>query len=375
MMLNSAPVVIDNGSGLCKAGFAGEDSPISVFPSIIGRPKNPQMMVGVNQQDHYVGDEAQKMRGILTLQYPIEYGVVKNWDDMEKIWDYTFKNELRVRPEDQAVLLTEAPLNPRNNREKMVEVMFEKFNVPGLYIAIQAVLALYASGRTTGVVMDVGDGATHLVPIYEGHGLQHAVTRLNLAGRDLTDYFKTLLLKRGYSLVSSAEMEVVRDMKERLCYVALDPEAELMRAKKSNVAEAHYEMPDGQVLTVSTERFQCPEALFMPELVGREIRGIHEVAYESVENCDIDLRKDLYSSIVLSGGSTMFEGLVPRMQQEMVRLVAKNVKVKVIGPEERKFSAWIGGSILGSLNAFSEMIVTKYEYEDMGPGIVHRKCF
>ncbi|KAL7065210.1 hypothetical protein AAHC03_04980 [Spirometra sp. Aus1] len=375
MLLNSAPVVIDNGSGLCKAGFAGEDSPISVFPSIIGRPKNPQMMVGINQQEHYVGDEAQKMRGILTLQYPIEYGVVKNWDDMEKIWDYTFKNELRVRPEDQAVLLTEAPLNPRNNREKMVEVMFEKFNVPGLYIAIQAVLALYASGRTTGVVMDVGDGATHLVPIYEGHGLQHAVTRLNLAGRDLTDYFKTLLLKRGYSLVSSAEMEVVRDMKERLCYVALDPETELMRAKKSNAVEAHYEMPDGQVLTVSTERFQCPEALFMPELVGREIKGIHEVTYESVENCDIDLRKDLYSSIVLSGGSTMFEGLVPRMQQEMARLVAKNVKVKVIGPEERKFSAWIGGSILGSLNAFSEMIVTKYEYEDMGAGIVHRKCF
>ncbi|VDN09579.1 unnamed protein product [Dibothriocephalus latus] len=285
MMLNSAPVVIDNGSGLCKAGFAGEDSPISVFPSIIGRPKNPQMMVGISQQDHYVGDEAQKMRGVLTLQYPIEYGVVKNWDDMEKIWNYTYQNELR------------------------------------------AVLALYASGRTTGVVMDVGDGATHLVPIFEGHGLQHAVQRLNLAGRDLTDYFKNLLLKRGYSLVSSAEMEV------------------------------------------------CPEALFMPELVGREIKGIHEVTYDSVNSCDIDLRKDLYANIVLSGGSTMFHGLIERMQQEISHMVAKNMKVRVIGPEERKYSAWIGGSILGSLNSFSDMIVTKYEYEDMGAGIVHRKCF
>ncbi len=374
-MAGTAPVVIDVGSGLCKAGFAGEDSPISLFPSIIGRPKNPQMMVGVSHQEYFVGDEAQRMRGILTLQYPVENGVVKNWDDMEKIWHHTFFNELRVRPEDQPVLLTEAPRNPRNNRERMCEVMFEKFNVPGLYVAIQAVMSLYASGRTTGVVLDIGDGATHLVPIFEGHGLHHLVSRINLAGRDLTEYFKNLLLKRGYSLVSSAELEVVRDMKERLCYVAMDPEADFQRASMDSSVEKCYEMPDGQILRVSTERFQCPEALFMPELVGREISGIHESAYKVIEGCDVDLRREMYNSIVLSGGSTMFEGIIPRLQKEVSRQAAKNVKVKVIGPEMRKYAAWIGGSILGSLNAFNDMIVTKREYEEMGPGIVHRKCF
>uniref|UniRef100_A0A5K3EXQ5 Actin n=1 Tax=Mesocestoides corti TaxID=53468 RepID=A0A5K3EXQ5_MESCO len=346
-MASNPAVVIDVGSGLCKAGFAGEDRP-----------------------EYFVGDEAQQMRGVLTLQYPVENGVIKNWDDIEKIWHHTFYNELRVHPEDQAVLLTEAPRNPRNNREKMCEVMFEKFNVPGLYVAIQAVMALYSSGKTTGTVLDIGDGATHLVPIFDGHGLHHLVVRLNLAGRDITDYLRNLLLKRGYSLVSSAELEVVRDIKERLCYVSMTPEYEI----EPNV-ERQYEMPDGQVLRVSTERFLAPEILFTPELLGREITGIHETTYQAIEGCDIDLRREMYKSVVLSGGSTMFEGLIPRLQMEITRLAAKNIKVKVIGSEKRNFAAWIGASILGSLKAFSQMIVTKEEYLDMGPGIVHRKCF
>ncbi|KAM3174005.1 hypothetical protein ACTXT7_011415 [Hymenolepis weldensis] len=368
-------VVIDVGSGLCKAGFAGEDGPISIFPSIIGRPKNPQMMLGMKRQEYYVGDAAQQMRGVLTLQYPVENGVIKNWDDIERIWHHTFYNELRVRPEDQACLLTEAPRNPRSNRERMCEVMFEKFNVPGLYIAIQAIMSLYSSGKTTGAVLDIGDGATHMVPIYDGHGLDHLVVRLNLAGRDITDYMKTLLLKRGYSLVSSAELEVVRDIKERLCYVAMDINDEYERAQVDPSIEKQYVMPDGQFIQVSTERFQSPEVLFTPELIGREISGIHEVAYRVIEGCEIDLRRSMYKSIVLSGGSTMFEGLISRLEMEIGRLVSKNVKVNVIGSEQRNFAAWIGASILGSLNAFNDMIVTREEYAEMGPGIVHRKFF
>jgi len=381
-------IIMDNGTGMMKCGLSGTDAPTVTFASCVGYPKNKAMMTGGNKE-YYVGEEAQQKRGILVLKFPLEHGVITNWEDMEKIWAHTFDNELRVvvggeteEDEDVAgVLLTEAPMNPRENRERMTQIMFETFNARRFYVAIQAVLSLYASGRTTGVVVDCGDGVSHTVPIYEGYSMPHAIQRINLAGRDLTDYICKILTESKINLHTSAERMSAMKIKEELCYVSLNFEEEV-----DNFAgkEKQFELPDMSIVTVHNQIIRCPELMFKPSLDGKEMMGLHELAKKTIDDCDLDVRKDLLQNIVMSGGTTMFPNMPERLQAEVEKLVAEGAKVKVIAPPERMISVWIGGSILASLSTFSRMWINSISqpdanppivgYDDVGPRIVHQMC-
>merc|ERR1711966_426659 len=361
-------IVMDNGTGMMKCGLSGEDAPKVTFASCVGYPKNKAMLQGSNK-DYYVGEEAQQKRGILILKYPLEHGVIQNWDDMEKIWKHTFDNELRIvlgadeeAEEDvSGVLLTEAPMNPKENRERMTQIMFETFNARRFYVAIQAVLSLYASGRTTGVVVDCGDGVSHTVPIYEGYSMPHAIQRINLAGRDLTDYICKILTESKINLHTSAERMSAMKIKEKL-----------------------FELPDMSIVTVHNQIIRCPELMFKPSLDGKEMMGLHELAKKTIDDCDLDVRKDLLINIVMSGGTPMFPNMPERLQAEIEGQVAEGAKVKVIAPPERMISVWIGGSILASLSTFSRMWINSTSqpdasppitgYDDIGPRIVHQMC-
>ncbi|MFT7802890.1 uncharacterized protein LOC108929278 isoform X1 [Arapaima gigas] len=369
------PIVLDTGSGLMKAGFADQDLPTTVFPTVIGFPKYDEVMNGYPERETYIGHEAQHMRGVLALRHPMKHGIIHNWDEMEKVWHHTFQ-QLRVEPENHPVLLTEAAMNPQENRERMVELMFEAFAVPFTYVAMQAVLALYAAGRTTGVVFDSGDGVSHSVPVFEGYCLPHAVQRFALAGADVTLQLRKLLQEQGVAMRTSAELEIVREMKEQCCCVAQDYEAELSRGGLSS-REVSYTMPDGHIVRLSAERFRAPEILFRPELIGRDHYGLHESIFKSVLYSDIDLRKTLVGNIVLSGGNTLLAGLPQRLQSEIRNMAPMNLAdcVRVTSPKDRDFSVWSGGGVLARLPSFALAWISQEEYEEFGPQIVFRKCF
>jgi actin-related protein len=369
-------VVLDNGSGMMKAGFAGEEAPQCVFPAIVGRPKNQSAMMGTNQKQEYIGDDAAQKRGILNLAYPIAAGIVESWEDMEKVWHHTFYNELRVSPNEiKGVLLTEAPRQPKANREKMVQIMFETFEVQNIYVAIQAVMSLYSAGRTTGLVTDSGDGVTHTVPVFEGFSLPHAVERMEIAGRVLTGYLQKLLLEAGHNFTSAAELEIVREIKEELCYVAQDYAAEKEQCTKNAEQDKQYTLPDKAVITVpGSVRIGAPELIYQPNLNGMSCKSIDALAWASVSASDIDVRRELCKNIIMSGGSTMYEGMADRLKQELVTRAPSGAEIRVVAAADRKYAVWKGGSTLASLSTFSSSWVTKEDYEEHGAAVIHRKC-
>merc|ERR1712048_1519680 len=229
----------------------------------------------------------------------------------------------------------------------------------------------------TGVVLDSGHGVTHCVPVYEGFRLPHAVTRMDVAGADVTEYLNLILKKNGINFHTSAEMQTVQDIKEKMCKVAITNKRttnKTVLAPSSDDSDSTlvYTLPDGVKFQIGKNtQTLAPEVLFDPSVIGLEYRGVQYCVSDSISKADLDLRRELFSSIVLSGGSTMFHGFGDRLVNELHRMT--KAKVKIFAPIERTISTWIGGSILSSLGNFKPMWITKADYHDSGIDILARK--
>lgn len=375
------PIVLDQGTGFVKIGRAGTNFPDYTFQSMVGRPilRAEERTDGLEIKDIMCGDEASAVRSALQVSYPMENGVIRNWEDMEHLWDYSFYNKMRIDPSQHKILLTEAPLNPLANRERMVQTMFEKYNFNGVYVAIQAVLALYAQGLSSGVVVDSGDGVTHIVPVYDSVVLNHLTRRINIAGRDITRQMINLLLRRGYAFNRTADFETVRLIKEKFCYVSYDLDFDKKLTEETTTLMETYELPDGRVIKLGPERYLAPECLFQPYLVDSEAPGLDEAVFGVIQSAEVDLRSTLYKAIVLSGGTSMYPGLPSRLEKGLKQLwltkVANNdasrldkFKVRIEDPPRRRHMVFLGGAVLANIMADKDqMWISKQEWEEVGP--------
>lgn len=384
--MSKAPIVCDNGTGFVKCGYAGENFPEHIFPSMIGRPilRASEEFADVEMKDIMVGHECAKYRAMLETSYPVNNGMVSDWEGMGHLWDHTFNECLKINPKEHKIMLTEPPMNPAENKKRMLENMLEKYEFESCKVAIQAMLVLYAQGLLSGVVVDSGDGVSHVVPVWEGVSPPNLVKRVNVAGRHITRYLIKLLQVRGYNFNSSADFETARQIKEKLCYVGYDLDVERRLALETTTLIESYELPDGRVIKVGAERYEAPEVLFQPHLLDMEQGGVDSMLFDMIQEADIDLRSAFYEHIVLSGGSTMYPGLPSRLEKEMrakyLDLVdgnekqAKKLKLRIEDPPRRKHMVFLGGSVLAEImKDRPEFWISKAEWAEQGERIMKMK--
>lgn len=374
-------VVCDNGTGFVKVGYAGQNFPTAIFPSMIGRPilrAEESISETVELKDIMCGDEAAAVRQTLEIKYPVENGIVRSWEDMEHLWNYTFYEKMQIRPNEFKILLTEPPQNPTKNREKLIEKMFETYGFGAANVSVQAMLTLYAQGLLTGVVVDTGDGVTHVVPVYDGYVPQHLIRRLDVAGRHVTSYLTKLLMLRGYAFNRTADFDTVRQIKEKLCYVAHDINQERQLALETTCLMENYTLPDGRVIKLGRERFEAPECLFNPSLVDSEKPGMGNMVFDMIQDADMDMRVEYYKHIVLSGGSSMYPGLPTRLEKDISDRYLKEIlkgnvermkkfKIHIEDPPRRKHMVFLGGSVLADImKDREEFWIKREDYLEQG---------
>lgn len=435
-------LVFDIGTHMTRAGFAGEDTPKAVFPSDVGCTAMEGGGMDVDGGAAVPGAVEYSL-GTNALKYPkpgmevrsaFKDGLIEDWDLLEQLLDFTFERQLRANASDHPLMFSECPWNTKAKRETLTELLFEKYKVPALYLAKSAVLSAFASGRSTALVVDGGASSMSVTPVYDGYVLYDGIRRSPLAGHGLSDRFVDMLEKKkeipivphyrvkSKSAVGEAEAAVfvAREhpgltesfIKYSKRDVVLDFQSMAGRVASpsyntdllTTLPTTSHEFPNGYHDSFGLERYDVSELLFDPQKAERDAatavqdaematgaggasggavpegsRGVHHLIRESVDSCDIDIHNNMWTSIVLTGGTTLYDGFVDRLTSELAKPTHSPVSAKVkilqqMNGAQRQFSPWVGGSILASLGSFQQMWVSREEYEESGKGVVEKKC-
>jgi len=361
--------VLDSGAGTIKIGIAGEEVPSVVVPNIIGAPKDSKLISSA-----CIGDDALLNRSLLNFSYPILSQTYVNWDELENVWKHAFTMR-SIDPHLHPLLVTAQSLVGKSQKEKLIEILFEKFEVPATYLSNAAMCALYSLGKTTGVVVDCGELLTTVTPVYEGFVLLKGVSRTTFGGRDLVDYLIKILAEKPSNItIPLNQRESAREIKERFGRMSFDYKADL----NAPTGEKEYTFPDGkQTIKIGNQQFRCSEPIFQPSLLGDEHKAdhpLHQLIYSGIMKCAINTRKELYENVFGIGGTSMFPMFEERLTKELKSVVPPTINLKVKSPPERKYSVWSGSSILGTLGALQKMWIQKEHYDETGADVVHKKC-
>ena len=373
------PIIIDIGSGELKAGFNGQERPKVLFKNQLGVPKYKKILKKYNtdntpSEDIYIGEKCDVCLSALKLRNPVEHGSFKNLDDIYLIFNHIF-NRLKLDSEEiknHPILISESILNPSKNREDIASVLFDNFEISKLFFASQPILSLFATSNTTGVILESGEGVTQSCVVYEGYSLPCSYERYDYGGGDVTKYLYTLLQNLGFYFDSSAEYQIVNDIKEQLCFACPSNLIENMK-KNSEFEKENYFLPDGNVIKLGEERISPPEILYNPELNGMEFPSFQNMIFNSINKSDMELRPKLYESILLSGGNTSIKGTSNKVYSEFKKLINPNMKIKIHSPKTPYLLCWMGGNIISGLEIFKNMWISKKEWEEKGENIVHIK--
>ncbi|XP_062938683.1 actin-like protein 7B [Cynocephalus volans] len=363
-------LIIDLGSQYCKCGYAGEPRPTYFISSTVGKRCPEAAEAGDSRKETYVGHELLHTEAPLKLVNPLKHGVVADWDCVQHIWEYMFHTAMKIVPEEHAVLVSDPPLSPSSNREKYAELLFETFRIPAMHVTSQSLLSIYSYGKTSGLVVEIGHGVSHVVPVSEGDVLPGLAGHADYAGGDLTHYLMQLLNEAGHGFTRD-HLHIIEHIKKRCCYAALLPDEELGLCPDE--LRVDYELPDGKLITIGRERFRCAEPLFSPSLLGCSQPGLPALTAACLGRCRDAGFQELAANVLLCGGCTMLDGFPERFQREL-SLLCPGAGPAVAAAPERKTSVWTGGSILASLQAFQQLWVSREEFEERGGAAIHGKC-